>query len=170
MDFKNPASRKLCLYDSSHLSLISFVTYHLKSSFLFLCYEAKTENGLFCWTRHFMLSQWNFVNEEFLYSVTACKQEYLAKYHDLFELEVPRKRNHVEDLQYLRKLLLIWDDLSIIRKHFCKISSAVGSFCCNMTLNNGHWRKDYKTFLKLKGEWTCALNKIVNTFNIYCDV
>ena len=37
--------------------------------------------------RHFhcyvLLLQWDFVNEECVYSVTACKQEYLVKYRDL---------------------------------------------------------------------------------------
>ena len=49
-----------------------------------------------------------------------------------------------------------------------KIVSAVRSSCCSMKLNNGTkalMKGCYKTFLKLKREWTCALSKMVNIFN-----
>ena len=38
-----------------------------------------------------------FVNEECLYSVTACKQEYLAKYHDLI-IQETSLRAHIRDV------------------------------------------------------------------------
>ena len=44
-----------------------------------------------------LLSQWDFVNEECRYSVTACKQEYLAKYRDLVIQETSLKA-HIKDL------------------------------------------------------------------------
>ena len=63
------------------------------------------------------------VNGECVYSVTACKEEYLAKYRDLIIQETSlethirdvinkfvrtgRVENLLEDLQYLKKLLMI---------------------------------------------------------------
>ena len=55
-----------------------------------------------------------FVNKEYVYSVIACKQEYLAKslevhtrdvIKNLLKLAVSTKGNLLEDLQYLRKRL-----------------------------------------------------------------
>ena len=131
---------------------MSFVTCHLKSSFLLFHFQNSwwlrtkilfvqgsedCENGLFGWTKHFhryvLLSQWDFVNEEWLYSVTACKQEYLVKYRDLIIQETSLKA-HIRDVinrfvrtgsinkeksrgrLHLRKLLMIWDDLSRIEQ------------------------------------------------------
>ena len=42
-----------------------------------------------------LLSQWDFVNEEFVYSVTACKQEYLTKYRDLMIQETSLKAHTI---------------------------------------------------------------------------
>ena len=49
---------------------------------LFLCQEVKTVKMIYSVEQdhcYVLLSQWDFVNEELVYSVTACKQEYLAK-------------------------------------------------------------------------------------------
>ena len=53
----------------------------------------------------FLLSQWDFVNEEWLYSVTACKQEYLVKYRDLIiqETSLDLSEEVVDDLRRLEQ-------------------------------------------------------------------
>ena len=59
------------------------------------------ENGLFCCTRHFhsyvLVSQLDFAVEEWMYSVTACEQEYLAKYCDLIIQETSLEA-HIRDV------------------------------------------------------------------------
>ena len=108
----------------------------------------------------------DFVNEEFVYSVTACKKEYLTKYRDLMIQETSLKA-HTRDVinrfvqtgsinkgksrGRLRQLLMIWDDLS--RMEQLNTGSKVLTKGC------------YRTFLKFKREWTCALNRMINIFN-----
>ena len=146
-------------------------------NFVFVLGSEDCKNGLFYWTRDFhpyvLLSKWDFVNKECLYSVTACKQEYVAKYRDLIIQEISLKAHiwHVINRfvrtgsinkeksrrrLHLRTLLIIWDDLSRIEQ-----------------LNTGSkalTKRCYRTFLKLNREWTCVLNRMMNIFNIYCDV
>ena len=73
-------------YDSSHLSLMSFLTCHLKSSFLlckilFFCAKKRKVKMVYSVEQDTFIvmscyRNGTFVNEESEYSVTACKQEY----------------------------------------------------------------------------------------------
>ena len=68
-----------------------------------------------------LLSQWGFVNEEFLYSGTACKQEYLAKYRDLLIQETSSEAHIREKSRgkpsVSEEVVDNWDDLRRICKH-----------------------------------------------------
>ena len=101
-----------------------------------------------------MLSQWAFVNEQF--SVTACKQECLAKYRDLIIQETSLEAD-IRDIvnRFVRTASVnkeksrgrpsvseeVVDDLTQLEQDpqtSLKTSSAVRSSCDNMKFNNGH--------------------------------
>mgnify|MGYP005985839749 CR=1 FL=1 len=97
-----------------------------------------------------------------MYSITACKHEYLAKYRDLINQKTSLEA-HIRDVinSFVRTGSVdkrkspgrpsiseeVVDDLRRESANiFDKISSAVRSSCCNIKLNNG-FKGWYRTFL-----------------------
>ena len=103
-----------------------------------------------------------FVKVEYVYSVTTCKQEYLAKYPDL-QIQKTSLEAHTnwqcQQREISWKTLSIWENcwwFETTRAEptniFDKIVSAARSSCCKMKLSNGSkalTKKGCRTFPKL---------------------
>ena len=120
-----------------------------------------------------------FVNGECVYSVTAYNQEYLAKYHDLIIQETSLEA-HIRDVitRFVRtdsvdkgespgrlSLLEEVDDL----RDFLSTQEFLLQHEIEQCIQSIDERMLQKIF-EIKRKGTCALNKMVNIFNIYYNV
>ena len=117
------------------------------------------ENRLFCWTRHFhccLIIAIDIRKRRVVYSVTACKHEYLATYSDLIFQET--------SLELIEKISLktfsIWGSCWWLEMTWAESANIIDKISSSQEFLLQHeidqWvltKECYRTFLKLKGEW-----------------